>query len=65
MVPADKIHLPFRWQFLPVQNRRDGSIGWVWHAYTHAGDIAMKSHTVFDTLTECVANAKTRGYEAR
>ena len=62
MAPADKIRLPFRWQFVPIENPQDGSIGWTWHAYTHTGDIAMESEKPFDTLTECVANAKTLGY---
>jgi hypothetical protein len=63
MAPSDKIRLPFRWQFTPVQNLQDGSIFWTWHAYTHSGELTMKSDKLFDTLTECVADAKTRGYE--
>jgi hypothetical protein len=65
MAPADEIHLPFRWQFVPVKDLRDGSIGWTWVAYTQTGSLAMKSESVFDTLTECVVNAKTRGYGSR
>jgi hypothetical protein len=65
MAPADKIHLPFRWQFVPVKNLSDGSISWTWAAYTQTGSLAMKSESVFDTLTECVADATTRGYGSR
>jgi len=28
MAPTDKLHLPFRWSFLPEQDARDGSIRW-------------------------------------
>ena len=26
MAPTDRIHLPFRWQFVPAKDGRDGSV---------------------------------------
>ncbi|HEV3010074.1 MAG TPA: hypothetical protein VGX52_13665 [Burkholderiales bacterium] len=65
MAPTDKINLPFRWSFIPAQNPRDGSIRWTWRAYTQAGELAMESEGSFETFTECMNDAKVRGYGAR
>jgi hypothetical protein len=62
MAPTDKINLPFRWSFIPVQNPKDGSINWTWHAYTQSGQLAMQSEKSFDTFTECMNEARARGY---
>ena len=58
----ERPHLPFRWSFIPEQNPRDGSIRWRWRAFTHSGEVAMESDASFDTFTECMNDAKTRGY---
>ena len=58
----ERPHLPFRWSFIPEQNPRDGSIRWKWRAFTHTGEVAMESDGVFETFTECMNDAKTRGY---
>jgi hypothetical protein len=63
VAPTDGIRLPFRWQFIPVENALDGAIIWKWHAYTHTGELAMESETAFDTLSECKDNARREGYE--
>ena len=65
MAPADRPHLPFRWSFIPEQNPRDGSIRWIWRAYTQSGEVALESDTSFETFTECMKDAKTRGYGER
>jgi hypothetical protein len=62
MASSDKIHLPLRWQFQPEQQPRDGSVRWRWKAYTQAGAVAMESDASFDTLTECMDDARQRGY---
>jgi len=61
-VTNERVHLPFRWSFVPEQNPRDGSIRWRWRAFTHSGEVAMESDASFDTFTECMNDAKTRGY---
>jgi hypothetical protein len=65
MAPTDRIRLPFRWQFVPVTDPRDGSIRWTWRAYTQTGSLAIESEISFDTLSDCMANAKARGYGNR
>ena len=58
----ERPHLPFRWSFIPEQNPRDGSIRWKWRAFTHTGEVAMESDDAFETFTDCMNDAKTRGY---
>ena len=62
MAPKERVHLPFRWQFLPAENRSDRSIHWAWRAYSQDGTIAMKSEGAFDSLTDCMADARKHGY---
>ena len=63
MAPTDKFRLPFRWQFVPIEDSRDRSIRWTWRAYTHAGALVMNSERLFDSLRECIADAKAQGYD--
>jgi hypothetical protein len=65
MAPTDKIRLPLRWQFVPEQEARDGSIRWSWRAYKQTGELAMQSQGSFENLTECMADARTHGYADR
>ena len=62
MAPTDRIHLPFRWQFVPTKSDRDGAVLWEWRAYTHGGALAMQSADSFETLTECIDDARAHGY---
>jgi hypothetical protein len=62
MAPADKPHLPLRWEFVPSKQHQDGSILWSWRAYTQSGKVAMKSGSRFDSLTACIEDAKAAGY---
>jgi hypothetical protein len=62
MAPSDKANLPFRWSFIPQQDPKDGSINWTWKAHTQGGTLAMESARSFDTFTECMNDARARGY---
>jgi hypothetical protein len=62
MSSSDKIQLPLRWQFQPEQERRDASVRWRWRAYSQTGALAMQSESSFETLTECMEDARARGY---
>ena len=65
MAPVDRFHLPFRWEFAPVRYPRDGSIRWKWRAYAQSGEVALSSERTFETLTECMNDARTQGYGQR
>jgi hypothetical protein len=65
MAPKDPIRLPLRWEFLPTQNAADGAVRWKWRAYTQTGALTMQSEETFDTLTECMSDARERGYGER
>jgi hypothetical protein len=62
MAPTDKLQLPFRWSFIPEQDARDGSIRWSWRAYAQNGMEVMQSEASFEAITECMDDAKARGY---
>jgi hypothetical protein len=62
MAPIERIRLPFRWQFVPLEEARDGSVRWTWKAYRQTGEIALESGASFETLTDCMHDARTRGY---
>ena len=62
MAPTDRIQLPLRWQFVPTNSGSDKAVRWTWRAYTHAGQLAMQSGETFDTLTECMEDARANGY---
>jgi hypothetical protein len=62
LAPTDRIHLPLRWQFVPTKDERDGSVRWAWRAYTQSGKLAMQSAELFETLTECMEDARASGY---
>ena len=62
MAPAEKLRLPFRWQFLPLEEGSDRAIRWKWRAFTQGGNLVLESDGAFETLTECIADARTQGY---
>jgi hypothetical protein len=64
VAPAEHVRLPLRWAFIPVENPADRSIAWNWRAYDHAGKLTMSSSGPFESLTDCMADAKTHGYGA-
>ena len=61
MAPKEPIRLPLRWEFLPTQSR-DGAVLWKWRAYAQTGALTMQSEEAFETLTECMGDARERGY---
>jgi len=65
MAPKEPIHLPLRWEFAPVQQPRTGIVSWRWRAYAQSGKVEMESKQIFDTLTECMNDAKQHGYEPK
>jgi hypothetical protein len=64
MAPTDKIRSPFRWEFAPVESRRDKSIHWTWRAYDQTGELVMEAGKTFESRVECVEDASARGYQA-
>jgi hypothetical protein len=62
MAPKDRLPLPFRWSFVPEQEAKDGSIRWTWRAYAQNGLEVMRSEGSFETITECMNDARARGY---
>jgi hypothetical protein len=62
MAPTDRFQLPLRWQFVPVEHPADRSVRWKWSAYAQGGRLAMESERVFETLTECMEDARAAGY---
>lgn len=63
MAPAERIPLPFRWQFVPGRSDKDGAIRWTWRAYSQTGELTMQSDRTYDSLTECIQDAKAQGYD--
>jgi hypothetical protein len=62
--PNDPTRLPLRWEFIPAQRPGDGTIRWRWRGYTQAGKLAVQSEGDFETLTECMSDARSNGYGA-
>jgi len=48
-----------------MQRQTDGSVLWKWRAYTQTGSMAMQSEEAFETLTECMSDARDHGYGER
>jgi hypothetical protein len=63
MSPTEKIPLPFRWQFVPGKETSTGEVVWAWRVFSQAGDLVMQSERSFNTLTDCMTDAKRNGYE--
>lgn len=62
MAPTDRINLPLRWEFAPLKRAADGTIRWTWRVYTQAGKLAMRSAGEFDSLSDCMGDAREHGY---
>lgn len=62
VAPTDRFQLPLRWQFIPEEDPADRAIRWKWRAYTRSGRLALESESVFETLTECMDDARQSGY---
>ena len=64
MSPTDKIRLPFRWVFAPEREAQGGAIRWRWRAFSQSDQLAMESASSFESLTECIQDAKAKGYDS-
>jgi hypothetical protein len=62
MAPQDEFRLPLRWQFIPAEEGRHQAIRWRWRPYSTTGAMAMESQDSFDSLTECMHDARRHGY---
>ena len=62
MAPTDRIQLPFRWEFAPEENPADRSVRWRWKAYSQTGRLALQSASAFETLSQCMEDARENGY---
>jgi len=62
LAPTERIQLPLRWQFIPEEAPADRSIHWRWRAYMQNGRLAMESDRTFETLTQCMDDARSAGY---
>jgi hypothetical protein len=65
MAPKEPIQLPLRWEFTPLQHSRTGIVTWKWCAYSQSGKLEMQCQDPFETLTECMKDAKQHGYEPK
>jgi len=45
-----------------MEHPQDRSVHWKWRAYTQTGKLAMESEREFETLTECMDDARAAGY---
>ena len=61
LAPREPFRL-LRWQFVPVQDPSDQSIRWRWRGYTQTGKLELESQDTFESLTECMDDAKNHGY---
>jgi hypothetical protein len=62
VAPTERFNLPFRWEFVPVEQQQDRSVHWKWHAYSQTGRHVMSSEATFETLSECIVDARDKGY---
>ena len=62
MAPRDVHGFSLHWQFVPAVEGTDRAVRWRWYARTQTDKVFTKSETSFDTLTECVEDAKQHGY---
>jgi hypothetical protein len=62
MAPRDGTGFSLRWQFVPSNESRDRAVRWRWLAYTQSGHLFGQSDSDFETLTECMEDARRHGY---
>jgi hypothetical protein len=62
MAPHERSGMSLRWEFAPEVERTDGTIRWRWRAYTQTSRLFAESQESFDTLTECIGDARQHGY---
>ena len=64
MTPRDPLNLPLRWVFKPQESAADRAVHWTWEAWSQAGKLVQSSQRSFDTLSDCIADAREHGYGA-
>jgi len=62
MAPHERSGLSLRWEFVPEVAGTHRAVFWRWRAYTQGGKLFAQADQSFETLTECVADAKRHGY---
>jgi len=63
MAPHERSGLSLHWEFVPEIARRDRAVHWRWKAFTQTGRLHAESSSSFETLTECIDDAKNHGYK--
>ena len=62
MVPHERSGLSLRWEFVPEEAGRDRAVHWRWRAFTQGGRFHAASGSSFETLNECIEDARRHGY---
>jgi hypothetical protein len=62
MVPHEGSGMSLRWEFAPEVAGAERAVRWRWRAHTQSARLFAESRQSFDTLTECVEDAKQHGY---
>lgn len=62
MAPRDHTGWSLRWEFIPRIEGKDRAVRWSWQAFTQTGRHFNASDGSFETLTECVEDARRHGY---
>jgi hypothetical protein len=61
MPPDRNLRLPLRFVFEAVEGRA-GAICWRWQMLDSGGNVMLAAREDFDTLTDCIEDAKAHGY---
>jgi hypothetical protein len=61
MSPEKNLRLPLRWEFSSDVGPLSGIV-WRWRAYDSAGRLTVESPQPFETLSDCIDDAKQHGY---
>ena len=62
MAPHERSGMSLRWEFVPVKDQTTGAVNWRWLTYTQTGKVFAESNQSFDTVTDCIEDAKDHGY---
>ena len=62
MVPHERSGVSLRWEFVPEAVGKVGAVHWRWRAFTQGGHLHAASVSSFETLSECIEDAKRHGY---
>jgi hypothetical protein len=62
MAPHERSGMSLRWEFVPDLGGTDRAVRWRWRAHTQSGKLFAESREAFETLSECVGDARQHGY---